>query len=107
MLSTYPTIGPYSHDPVIADVNGRAGCIEMYFGRDVLAVNDRLAPIQWRSYNPRLERYHGTLMDSAKKAAQDAFEEKVRKAVRKGHASESEDWTGVSLIIEHIIHIFD
>jgi hypothetical protein len=46
-------------------------------------------------------------MDSDKKAAQDAFEEKLTKALREGSASGSGDWTGVTLLIEHIIHIFD
>src|SRR5712691_7848280 len=35
-LKNYPTLGPYSPDPVLTDINGSAGALEMYLGRDVL-----------------------------------------------------------------------
>jgi hypothetical protein len=105
LLSSYPTVGPYSQEPVRADVNGRAGSLEMYLGRDVLTIDGSLAPVQWRSYNPGLERYHGTLSDQDKKAVQEAFKRKADDAQRIGGTPES-DWAGVQTIIEHIVHIF-
>jgi hypothetical protein len=105
LLSSYPTVGPYSEEPVLADINGRAGSLEMYLGHDVLAIDGSLVPVQWRSYNLALKQYHGTLMDPDKKAAQEAFERKVKDAQRNGITPES-DWTGIQAIIEHIIHVF-
>jgi len=106
LLSSYPTVGPYSRLPVLADVNGRAGSLEMYLGRDVLTIDGKLAPVQWKSYNSTLGRYHGTLLDPDKKTVQDAFRQKVDSALRSGRTPES-DWTGIQALIEHIVHIFD
>jgi hypothetical protein len=106
LLSSYPTLGPNSQEPVLADINGRAGALEMYLGRDVLTIGGKLAPVQWRSYHPALNRYHGTLLDPDKKAVQDAFKFKVDDALRNGSATKS-DWSGAQTIIEHIVHIFD
>ncbi|GGS09957.1 hypothetical protein GCM10010169_63410 [Micromonospora fulviviridis] len=105
LLSSYPTVGPYSDEPVLADVNGHAGSLEMYLGHDILTIDGSLVPVQWRSYNPALKRYHGTLMDPDKKAVQDAFKRKVEDAQRNGITPES-DWTGIQAIIEHIVHVF-
>jgi hypothetical protein len=35
-LKNYPTLGPYSPNPVLTDINRSAGALEMYLGRDVL-----------------------------------------------------------------------
>ena len=47
LLRRYPTLGPQLVDPVIMDVNGRAGSLEMYLGRDLLTVDSELVPVQW------------------------------------------------------------
>jgi hypothetical protein len=41
-LKNYPTLGPYSADPVLMDINGSAGALEMYLGRDVLTIDGQL-----------------------------------------------------------------
>ncbi|MEW2615023.1 hypothetical protein AB0937_33545 [Streptomyces sp. NPDC047880] len=106
-LKTYPTLGPYGDEPVPADVNGRAGSLEMYLGRDVLQSEDRtLMPVQWRSWNPKLRRYQGSLADVDKKAAQDRFLRKVQ-IHRSGQGSGREDWDGIRAIIDTIVTAFD
>ncbi|MEU0354347.1 hypothetical protein [Streptomyces cyaneofuscatus] len=106
-LKTYPTLGPYEDDPVPADINGRAGCLEMYLGRDVLQSESlTLMPVQWRSWNPKLRRYQGSLADLDKRTAQDRFLRKVHQH-HAGHASGREDWDGIRAIIDTIVTAFD
>ncbi|MFJ8637248.1 HEPN/Toprim-associated domain-containing protein [Streptomyces sp. NPDC093568] len=107
VLKTYPTLGPYGDEPVPADVNGRAGCLEMYLGRDVLQSENRtLMPVQWRSWNPKLRRYQGSLADVDKKAAQDRFLRKVH-THHAGQGTGCEDWDGIRAIIDTIVAAFD
>lgn len=106
LLEAYPTLGPYSDEPVVADANGRAGSLEMYLGRDVLQGDGGLMPVQWRLWSPKLGRYHGTLTDADKKEAQKRFEHKV-KAYHVGSAEAQADWNGIRAIIESIVTAFD
>ncbi|WP_030324130.1 HEPN/Toprim-associated domain-containing protein [Streptomyces sp. NRRL B-3229] len=107
LLESYPTIGPTSELPVLANVNERAGSLEMYLGRDVLeADGGGLMPVQWRSHNEKLRRYHGSLSDDDKRLVQERFVEKAR-ACKAGHGTGNEDWSGVRAIIETIIGAFD
>lgn len=107
LLEAYPTMGPTSERPVLADVNELAGSLEMYLGRDVLMGDDNsLMPVQWRSWNPRMRRYQGTLLDPDKKTAQDRFMEKV-KSCRAGQGTDQEDWSGIRAIIDTIVTAFE
>ena len=106
-LKNYPTLGPYSTDPVLTDINGSAGALEMYLGRDVLTIDGQLMPVQWKNYNPKLGRYQGTLLDKDKKTVQKAFAEKVKQAHARGGTTEEEDWSGIEAIIERLLTAFD
>jgi len=107
-LKNYPTLGPYSPDPVLTDINGSAGAPEMYLGQDVVTIDGQLVPVQWRNYNPKLGRYQGTLLDKDKKTVQTAFAEKVKRAhARGGTTTAEEDWSGIEAIIEHLLTAFD
>ncbi|MFD7283611.1 HEPN/Toprim-associated domain-containing protein [Streptomyces sp. NPDC059862] len=107
VLEAYPTLGPYGDEPVPADVNGRAGSLEMYLGRDVLqSENHTLVPVQWRSWNPKLRRYQGTLAEADKKAAQERFLHKVQ-THRSGQGNGHEDWDGIRAIIDTVVAAFD
>lgn len=77
VLESYPTLGPYTDDPVPADVNGRAGSLELYLGQDVLRGDSGLMPVQGKSWNPKLRRYQGALADQDKRLAQEPFPAKV------------------------------
>jgi hypothetical protein len=106
LLSHYPTVEAGSDGPVNADVNGRAGGLEMYLGRDVLTIDGTLAPVHLGNIHPVQGQHHGSLASRDKKAVQRAFVRKVRDARRNGRSPGS-DWAGVEAIIEHIVHIFD
>jgi len=107
ILKNYPTLGPYSADPVFTDINGSAGSLEMYLGRDILMIDAQLVPVQWRNYNPKLGRYQGTLLDRDKKTVQKAFAEKVKQAHARGGTTSEEDWSGIEAIIERLLTAFD
>lgn len=106
-LKNYPTLGPYSADPVLTDINGSAGALEMYLGQDVLTIDGQLVPVQWRNYNPKLGRYQGTLLDKDKKTVQKAFAEKVKRAHARGGTTAEEDWSGIEAIVECLLSAFD
>ena len=60
----YPTLGPPPTDAGVAytNVNGLAGSIEMYLGRDILTLPDgTLRPVQWRTYIPGARQYQGEI----------------------------------------------
>ena len=64
LLKSYPTIGPSGSADL--DVNGMAASIELYFGEDVLRVDDNnLVPIQWTGYNKLAKQYQGEVLEKA------------------------------------------
>jgi hypothetical protein len=96
----YPTLGPsgLSH----MDVNGLAGSIEMYLGRDVLASEGgTLTPVQWRSYLQGLRAYQGEVLDKA--GVQTRFRDKVKLATEDADQVRAQDWSGLDAIIEHLM----
>ncbi|MFH8426016.1 hypothetical protein [Streptomyces sp. NPDC018038] len=84
LATRYPTLGPpTAEDPAgrisAADVNGLAGSIELYLGRDVLTGTDgTLRPVQWTSYMKGSRQYQGEVVD--KREIQTAYRAKLAKA---------------------------
>ncbi|WP_328919807.1 hypothetical protein OH781_36990 [Streptomyces sp. NBC_01550] len=90
----------------MTNVNGVAGSLEMYLGRDVLTINGTLAPIDLGTFIPAVQRHQGALSKTHKGLVHKAFEEKIRTARRDRH-SITVDWSGVHAIIESVVHAFD
>jgi hypothetical protein len=105
LLEQYPTLGPYQAEPVPANVNGTAGALEMYFGRDVLTNEGSLAPVQWTSWDSKACRYQGSLLPSDKRRVQQAFRDKI--AAKDRGEGAGADWTGIKAIIDRIIGAVD
>jgi hypothetical protein len=101
MLESYPTLGPYGAEPVLANVNGSAGALELYLGRDVLEVDGHLPPVQWTGYSDKVGRYQGVLPKHEKDRVQRAFAEKLRLSAQEA------DWAGIRAIVDVIVHAFD
>lgn len=99
LAKSYPTLGPSG--PVVMDVNGLAGGIELYLGRDALTADDgTLAPVQWRGYVEGVGKYQGELF--GKNQVRDRFFTKV-KAWKTEPASHPErDWSGLKAIWDAI-----
>lgn len=99
--TAYPTVGATGTQP--ADVNGRAGAIELYLGVDVLTdpVTNELTPVEWGSRNRTLKRWQGELTDKGR--VQRAFRDKVLAAQQDPGAMESQDWVGMDLVLEQLL----
>jgi hypothetical protein len=106
LAKNYPTLGPPTTDSpegslALADVNGLAGSIELYLGKDVLTGEDgTLYPVQWKSFIPGMSRYQGEVVNKEK--IHEAFRAKYATAQKNRDHIEGQDWNGVRLIIDAI-----
>jgi hypothetical protein len=103
----YPVLGPPPADAGFAytDVNGLAGSIEMYLGRDLLTLPDgTFRPVQWRAYVPGARQYQGEITD--KQALHDAYREKVSRAEADPSHIAQQDWSGIHTILALILQAF-
>ncbi|MFD0309126.1 hypothetical protein [Streptomyces sp. NPDC127119] len=111
LASDYPTLGPPTTDtpagsPTRADVNGLAGSIELYLGRDVLCQPDgNLRPVQWRSYSKAMQQYQGEVTE--KKTVQNSYAAKLVQAQDDPSLIDTQDWTGVRAILDAVIRAFE
>ncbi|MBL7500965.1 hypothetical protein I6A84_02305 [Frankia sp. CNm7] len=102
----YPTLGPPTlTEPAghldFADVNGSAGSIELYLGRDVLNDgNGGFLPVQWRSYIPGMRQYQGEIIE--KDRLHKSFNAKLLAAQKDRSLLSSQDWSGIRAILESI-----
>ena len=102
LARSYPTLGPTGLSEM--DVNGLAGSIEMYLGRDVLTGADgKLSPVQWRSYIESVKAYQGEVLD--KTGVQKRFREKVKQASAGPKVIAGEDWSDLDAIIISLIEV--
>lgn len=93
MLKNYPTIGPQG--AVNMDVNGLAGSIEMFVGKDVLAdKSGDLEVVQWGGYMAKVKKYQGSLLN--KEAVQKRFDSK--------DVAKLENWSDLKFLWDYIIH---
>ncbi|SDD13664.1 hypothetical protein SAMN04488104_101621 [Algoriphagus faecimaris] len=70
----YPTLGPTGIQ--VMNINGLAGSIEMYLGKDCLMENGEFIPIQWTGYMESINKYQGVVLK--KDQIQRSFREKVK-----------------------------
>lgn len=97
IAQSYPTLGPQGL--VTMDVNGLAGSLELYFGRDVLIdASGSLTPIQWRGYDEALQQYQGEVLNKAK--LQERFEAKLRDCQKDRNFIDKYNWDGMQAIID-------
>jgi len=99
IAESYPTKGPTGD--VDMDVNGLAGSIELYMGSDVLDLGHGLTPIQWTGFVRGVSAYQGEVLN--KDEIKTAFWLKCDASERAGHSGDG-DWSGMSLILDHLVH---
>jgi hypothetical protein len=106
LARAYPVLGPSAPEPAggtlpVADVNGLAGSIELYLGRDVLTQPDgTLRPVRWTAYVPSMDQYQGQV--TGKDAIHRAFRAKAKAASEDPQNTGQQDWSGLRLIIDAI-----
>lgn len=96
----YPTIGPSGNSN--ENINGRAGSIEMYVGKDILCNNGEYIPIRWKSYVDKVEAYQGEII--SKSEVLKKFEEKAKKALKDGLILE--EWNELDILLNAIFSAF-
>lgn len=111
-IAQYPDINICNLYPVVSvngtihtNVNGIAGSIEMYFGKDVLKNNDnKLYPVYTSKYEHNNKQYQCAFGDEVKKNVQREFRNKLKKA--ESNLNEL-DFSDMELILHQIMHIWD
>jgi len=94
---SYPTLGPQGMATM--DINGLAGSIELYFGRDILVnKNGYLTPIQWRGYDEALQQYQGEVTN--KRELQARFLEKLQSCQANRDLIGTYDWSDIQVILD-------
>jgi hypothetical protein len=88
------------------NVNGLAGSLEMYFGRDLLTLDGALRPVQWTSHIDGMNADQGSLSKQHKTQVQKLFRAKIEQALVDESARASQDWSGVRAIVDTIIGSF-
>lgn len=80
-------------------MNGLAGGLELYLGREVLERPDgTLTPVQWRGYDEGMREYQGEVIDKANLQAR--FEEKLRVCEADSSQIGHYDWSGMRAILD-------
>lgn len=105
-LRAYPTLGPQASGTVPVDVNGLAGCLEMYLGPALRDQSGDRFPVQWEGFVRRQGQYQGSLSGSDKLAVQAALKVHLGK-VRDGPAADREAWADLIGVLEAVLHAFD
>lgn len=103
IAENYPTIGPTGITNM--DINGLAGSIEIYLGEDVLKLENKLIPIQWKGYDSALKKYQGEIIN--KDLVQKRFEKKVKECNADISMLSKYDWTGLDSILKMIFNSFN
>jgi len=102
-LENYPTLGPSGS--VSMDINGLAGSIELYLGKDVLVdSSNNLIPVQWAGYIPELGRYQGEVL--AKEDIQKRYRQKLIQCKANQELLAKTDWDGMKAILKSLFTVF-
>lgn len=97
LAQTYPTMGPSGE--IEMDVNGLAGSLEIYLGKDVLESKEGyFIPVQWTAYSRRIKAYQGEVID--KQNIHERFRRKLQACESNPDLIDSYDWQGVRDILD-------
>ena len=103
LAQDYPTLGPSGRARM--DVNGLAGSLEMYLGKDVLENTEGvLTPVQWSGYDGRTRAYQGVVVDKARILKD--FYDKLARCEAHPEEIESYDWEGIRAILNVMFTAF-
>lgn len=99
LADNYPTQGPTGI--TCMNVNGLAGSIELYLGRDILQNPDSsLMPVQWKGFDSKLNKYQGEIIN--KFDLQSKFKQKLSVCESEPLRIPEFDWTGIRSILNEI-----
>lgn len=98
----YPTIGPTGD--ALMDVNGLACSIELYLGVDVLLVDGKLTPVEWKGLDEGSRRYQGGVL--GKSQIHHRFAAKLARCESHPEHTTDYDWDGIRLILRRLQSAF-
>ena len=99
----YPTLGPSGETRM--DVNGLAGSLELYLGKDVLKNSERsLIPVRWIGYEKKMRAYQGVLLDE--ETVRRRFERKLTRCETHPEEIKFHDWEGIRAILDTMFSAF-
>lgn len=98
LAKKYPTIG--SNGTYLQNINGSACSIELYFGEDVLKENGTLIPVQWKSLDNRIDKYHGEIKNKDK--LKQKFMQKLNRCQESQSAINPIEWKDIDLLLNCI-----
>ncbi len=103
LAEEYPTIGPSGN--VRMDINGQAGSLELYLGRDVLRNSEgELTPVQWSGYKKKLGIWQGSILEKDRILSD--FDKKLKCCEADSHKIDNYDWEGVRAILDMMFTAF-
>ena len=101
IAQSYPTRGPQGS--IKMDVNGMAGSIEMYLGKEALSDEQGvLRPVVWGGFHDKQNTYHGVIDNKA--AVHNAFLKKISKAKCAKEAQEK--FPELNKILQQVFSVF-
>lgn len=103
LCENFPTLGPTGLLNV--DINGSAGSIEVYLGRDVLENDGELTPVQWNGYDSSLKQYQGEILN--KSSAHKRYFKKLDICKNDPSKIDETDWEEIRSIFKSIFTCFD
>jgi len=103
IAENYPTLGPTGISDM--DVNGLAGSIEIYLGKEVLNIDGQLIPVQWKGFDSSQRKYQGELTEKEK--VQQKFFEKIEICEKEPSKIASYDWSGIRSILNIVFNAFN
>jgi hypothetical protein len=103
-LRSYPTLGPAGESKM--DVNGLAGSIELYLGRDVLLspYSRDFVRVQWKGFVSGVGKYQGEVLD--KRSIQERFREKLQASAIDRPLPCSGEWEDLRCVLRNLFEIF-
>ncbi|AIQ55694.1 HEPN/Toprim-associated domain-containing protein [Paenibacillus borealis] len=107
-VEEYPTIGP--HGIAFMNINGLAGSIELYLGRDILTNTGqeyptKYMPVQWKGYSKALKKYQGEILN--KEIILKTYFSFLDQLSITDEIKIDHDWDGMELIMQTIFRAFD
>lgn len=98
----YPALGPSG--VVNMDINELACSLELYLGEDVLTVEGKRVPIQWKGYDASVKKYQGEILDKA--GVLKRFRLKLDEAKKNPPPPLGANWDQLRLLWGHIFETF-
>lgn len=105
IAKNYPTIGPKGIENM--DINERACSIELYLCKEALTKVRKLIPVQWSSFNEKMQRYQGSFSSKDKGEIQSKFNQILSTCKKSKPEIKKYDFFAMKILLQNIFSAFD